>query len=61
MCRDTAAGVLSDGGVWRQRWVYVSVCVLLYMEKETCACVGSRGSVWREKHGVSLHVIVCVE
>jgi len=60
-CREM--GVLSDGGMWRQRWVYVSVCVcvLLYMEKERCACVGSRGSVWSEKHGVGLHVIVCVE
>lgn len=39
----------------------VCVCVLMYMEKERCACVGSRGSVWSEKHGVGLHVIVCVE
>ena len=31
-------GVLSDGGVWTQRWVCVCVCVcvcaLLYREKE---------------------------
>lgn len=39
--------------------LYVYVCASLHGER--CACVGSRGSVWSEKHGVGLYVIVCVE
>jgi len=42
VCRETAAGVLSDGGMWRQRWVYVSVCVCVcayvYGERKVCMC-----------------------
>lgn len=39
MCRETAVGVLSDGGVWRQRWVYVCVCVYFCVgRKEVCMC-----------------------